>query len=154
MILVYTARSTMEKDALESCFADFKLPVKVVPKSREYSEIIAGTSESIFDFYVEETQTKLAQEIIKSFRLQNEDPTSAKPRSPVKLGSIIILSVMGMMGVPLIFNIISTYLLGQFMQQKETPKRKLFAFLVVVIGWTIVAIHLNSWLLNWLHQFI
>ncbi len=150
MVLVYTARSSIERDALSTYFSEFKLPAKIVPKSREYSEIIAGTSDSIFDFYVEDTQKELAKEIIKSFQLQHEDKIPTKRSSPVKVGSIIILTVIGMIGIPLIFNIISTYLLGQYMQQKESANNKAAAVLFVVIGWAFVAIHIDTWLSGWL----
>ncbi len=128
-------------DLIIDTFKTNGIEPRVEPVPREYSSILTGTLEQSFQLYVKDADYVMAHHLIETQLSASPEPsppsTAIKSESTLTPSAkrIIMLSLMGILIFPVIFNWRATQEFMAWKQHSKSLKSTLILGLVVCLGW-------------------
>lgn len=125
---------------IANALTEARVPHDIRSIPREYSSVVTGVIGDNFGIYVDEPQVQVARKIIGEMVPQDStSPEHSTTQAPITTKNYfrrtIILSLMGIVVLPIVFNVLSVLSYRKLLLQEKSSSRKQIALAFVVLGW-------------------
>lgn len=145
MKTIRTLSSKIEAEMIKQFLEANEIPA-FVNGSREYASFITGSDIGTFNIEVSDENGELAESLLKSAASNNQVSLEKSTNSKASLRKAIILSFMGLIVIPILFNIFSIKPMIEYVHFENQKIKKyfwIFFYLVLQIGSAITALQLQ-----------
>ncbi len=142
MKLLIEVNQTWQADAITNALHESGIAFEVLQKAKEYSSIISGIDSISIDILVDEEKYIQASELLKKISSHSTNETVEMPIEKNYFRRVVIFSVIGVILLPLIFNLVATVNFIHLKQQNVVASKKWFAGFILIMGWVLACIML------------
>lgn len=110
----------------------------VRPIPREYSSVVTGVTDITCGVFVEEKDFSRALDFVKKYEEALKIPSG--PNEALEKNNFrntVMFSLLGVVFIPVLFNIISIFSYRKLLQQNVSSIKKIFSIFIVILCWTL-----------------
>lgn len=140
--LLLEVNQAWQAEAISSALQDRGIDFEMNQKAKEYSSIISGIDSLTIEIFVDEAKFIQASELLKKISSQSISDSDEQVVPKNYYRRVIIFSMIGVILLPIIFNIFASINFVQMRDQQVSKMQKWFAGLVLISGWFMACIML------------